>query len=61
VGDVVSCYVELIKQGNTSMSIAVEVWAQPASGGGKYRVTEGTFVFVSITNEGKPRAILQNK
>ncbi|HHF7345808.1 TPA: acyl-CoA thioesterase [Legionella feeleii] len=58
VGDVVSCHVELIKQGTTSLTIAVEVWAEPAWGSGKYRVTEGTFVFVAIDDEGKPRQVL---
>ena len=31
VGDVVSCHVDLIKQGNTSMTMGVEVWALPAT------------------------------
>jgi acyl-CoA thioesterase YciA len=57
VGDVVSCYVQLIKQGNTSLTIAVEVWAEPATSKGAYRVTEGTFVFVAINEEGKPRQV----
>lgn len=57
VGDIVSCHVELIKCGKTSMTIAVEVWAEPATSNGKYRVTEGTFVFVAIDEEGKPRQV----
>ena len=57
VGDVVSCHVELIKSGKTSMTIAVEVWAEPATSRGKYRVTEGTFVFVAIDEKGTPRLV----
>lgn len=57
VGDVVSCYAELIKQGNSSLTIAVEVWAEPATRVGKFRVTEGTFVFVAIDEHGKPRQV----
>ncbi|KTD46669.1 hydrolase [Legionella rubrilucens] len=57
VGDVVSCHVELIKRGTTSMTIAVEVWAEPAAGSGRYQVTEGTFVFVAIDEEGKSRKV----
>jgi len=57
VGDVVSCHVELIKQGNTSLTIAVEVWAEPAISLGQYCVTEGTFVFVAIDEHGKPRKV----
>ena len=57
VGDVVSCHVELIKKGETSLTIAVEVWAEPATTPGSYRVTEGIFVFVAIDDNGKPRQV----
>lgn len=57
VGDVVSCHVELIKQGNTSMTIGVEVWALPATQSDRYQVTAGLFVFVAIDDEGKPRQV----
>jgi len=60
VGDVVSCHVEQIKQGRTSMTIAVEVWAMRTETGEQYQVTEGTFVFVAIDAEGKPRQIAGN-
>ncbi|STX52819.1 acyl-CoA thioesterase YciA [Legionella busanensis] len=57
VGDIVSCYAELVKLGKSSMTIDVEVWAEPATGFGKFRVTEGTFVFVAIDEHGKPREV----
>ncbi|WP_028389465.1 acyl-CoA thioester hydrolase YciA [Legionella fairfieldensis] len=57
VGDVISCHVDLVKRGKTSMTIAVEVWAEPSTSGNKYRVTEGTFVFVAIDEYGKPRQV----
>jgi len=57
VGDVVSCHVELIKQGNTSMTIGVEVWALPATLSERYQVTEGVFVFVAIDDNGRPRQV----
>lgn len=60
VGDVVSCHVELKKLGNTSMTIAVEAWAEILATGEKYCVTEGTFVFVAINDNGKPRPIPQS-
>lgn len=59
VGDVVSCHVELIKSGKTSMTIAVEVWAEASTCGDKYRVTEGTFIFVAIDDQGKPRQVYE--
>ena len=57
VGDLVSCYVTLIKQGNTSMTINVEVWAHPTTQCDTYKVTEGVFVFVAIDEDGKPRKV----
>lgn len=57
VGDVVSCHVTLLKQGSTSMTIGVEVWAVPATQNDKYLVTEGVFVFVAIDEHGKPRQV----
>lgn len=57
VGDVVSCYVHLVKSGRTSMTFEVEVWSDSLYGGEPYRVTEGTFVFVAIDEDGKPRTL----
>ena len=58
IGDLVSCYVQLIKQGNTSMTMSVEVWALPATQSEPYLVTEGVFVFVAIDTNGKPRQVI---
>lgn len=60
VGDLVSCYVSLIKQGTTSMTINVAVWVQPATQQGIYQVTEGVFVFVALDEQGKPRQVLKS-
>lgn len=57
VGDVISCYVALSKQGTTSMTLAVEVWAMPGDQLEQYQVTEGVFVCVAIDKQGKPRAV----
>jgi acyl-CoA thioesterase YciA len=57
VGDVISCHVDLVKQGSSSMTISVEVWAVPATQMGKYLVTEGVFVFVAVDADGKPRRV----
>ena len=58
VGDIVQCHVRLVKKGRSSMTIAVEAWVQKAVGGEPYRVTQGTFVFVAIDEQGNSRAIL---
>lgn len=57
VGDLISCYVDLVKQGNTSMTIGVEVWALPATQTERYQVTSGIFVFVAIDDLGNPRQV----
>lgn len=57
VGDVVSCHVDLIKKGSSSITIKVEVWAVPTTQTEKYQVTEGIFVFVAIDDRGKPRQV----
>lgn len=57
VGNIVSCHVDLVKLGRTSMTIAVEVWSETPATGEKYRVTEGTFIFVAIDDQGQPRQV----
>lgn len=57
VGDIISCYADLIKVGNTSMTIAVEVWVMPIDHHEHYQVTEGIFVSVAIDEHGKPRQV----
>lgn len=61
VGNLVSCHVELIKIGVTSMTLGVEVWCDELSSGSSYLVTKGTFVFVAIDDEGKPRPVVKHK
>lgn len=57
VGDVVCCYAELQKVGNTSMHIHMEVWTIPQNSTARQKVAEGIFVFVAIDNKGKPRPV----
>lgn len=57
VGDLVSCYVDLIKLGTTSMTISVQVWSERLADMQKLQVTEGVFIFVAIDDQGKPRAV----
>ena len=57
VGDVVSCYAKLIKVGNTSLTVNVEVWTMPTDQHEQYQVTEGIFVSVAIDEHGQPRQV----
>lgn len=58
MGATVSCYCRIVKQGRSSVHLGVEVWTwhQLTSHDG-VKVAEGTFVFVAIDDEGKPRPI----
>jgi acyl-CoA thioesterase YciA len=58
VGDIVTCYVTLNKTGRTSMTLGVEVWVEDVVQNKQYRVTKGTFVFVAVDKQGKPRSVM---
>ncbi len=60
VGDVVCCYGECKRIGNTSLSVAMEVWVKPVGNDGigeRYKVSEATFNYVAIDANGRPRPI----
>jgi len=59
VGDLVSCYAEVVKVGNTSVSVKVDVYAQRIKGEKveTVHVTEAVLVYVAINEKGLPRAI----
>jgi len=60
VGDLVSIYGEVSKVGRTSITIALETVVQRRLDPTPIQVTHGTFVFVAIDDEGKPRAVPAN-
>ena len=57
VGDLVSCYVELIKKGTTSMTMQIEVWVEKFDTQEIHQVAEGTFIYVAIDEKGKKRIL----
>ena len=57
VGDLVSCYAEIVKIGRTSITVRVDTWIDRTRSGESYKVTEGTFVYVAIDDEGRPRLV----
>jgi acyl-CoA thioesterase YciA len=57
VGDLVSCYAGIQKVGRTSITVRVETWIDRNRSGDAYKVTEGTFVYVAIDDQGRPRAV----
>ena len=57
VGDVLSVYTEIEAVGRTSMKIHVEAWARRFRTTIHEKVTDATFTFVAIDEEGRPRPV----
>lgn len=58
VGDVLSVYTDLTRVGNTSLTLHIEAWAQRfRTRDVMEKVTEATFTFVAIDDNGKPRVV----
>lgn len=57
VGDEVSCYAEVVKVGRTSLTVQVDVWTRSNRIGVARPVAEGTFIFVAVDADKKPRLI----
>jgi len=57
VGDELSVYVELIKQGRTSLKLKAEAIARERDGKNEKLVAEGEFTFVALDANDKPREI----
>jgi len=57
VGDTVTCYGSILKTGNSSISINLRVTAQGLESKRPQDVTNGTFIYVAIDLDGKPRQL----
>jgi acyl-CoA thioesterase YciA len=57
VGDVLCVYTSVASVGRTSMKIQVEAWARRFQTQQREKVTEATFTFVAIDDEGQPRPV----
>ncbi len=58
VGDIISCYTEIIKTGNTSITIKVEVFSQRnPSNIETVKVTEAELTYVALDENRKPRQL----
>ncbi len=57
VGDLVSVYGEVTRIGRTSITVRMETVVQRRLDPTPIRVTEGTFVYVAIDDNGQPRPV----
>ena len=60
MGDLVTCFVNHVKTGNTSMTFEIEAWKNMHLPEKSSRVTSSTFIFVAIDKNNMPR-IINNK
>jgi len=54
VGDDVSLFCRLEREGHTSVTVQIEVWARVRVEGTAQKVTEGVFTYVAVGEDGKP-------
>ncbi|NCP13226.1 MAG: acyl-CoA thioesterase [Sphingomonadales bacterium] len=59
VGDELSVYADVIATGTTSLTIAAEAIARERNGEATTKVAQGTFKFVLIGDDNRPRAVAQ--
>lgn len=57
VGDIVSFYASIERVGRTSIRVRVEAWARRGRTEGEDKVTAGSFTYVAIDADRKPRPI----
>ena len=58
VGDEVSCFAEIDHVGEHSVAVRIETWARTrGAGGDAEKVTQGTYTYVALGEDGKPRQI----
>ena len=59
VGDLVSCYASVARIGRTSITVHIETLVRRARHEDALRVTEGTFTYVALDENGKPRPVAE--
>ncbi|MFW2056522.1 acyl-CoA thioesterase [Acinetobacter haemolyticus] len=59
VGNVISCYTKILKVGNTSVQVQIEVWNSHDDSREPVRITEGVFTFVAVDIKGNKRVIAE--
>jgi acyl-CoA thioesterase YciA len=56
LGDEVNIYARIERTGTTSIRIKIDVWVRRLHGEA-YKVTEGVFTYVAISDDGRPRPL----
>jgi acyl-CoA thioesterase YciA len=59
VGDVISCFADIVKVGTSSITVRIEVFAERGRNRQCVKVTEAVIVYVALTADGLPRPLVQ--
>ncbi len=55
IGDTLCCYVSLVRQGKTSITVRVEAWVnREYESDGSMKVTEGLYTYVKVDEKRRP-------
>jgi|TARA_R110002096_G_scaffold392842_1_gene587834 acyl-CoA thioesterase YciA len=57
VGDILGIYTEVDRVGRTSIDVHIEAWVRRDRIGLREKVTEATFKFVAVDDEGRPKPV----
>jgi acyl-CoA thioesterase YciA len=57
VGDEVTCFCNIERIGNTSITVKIESWVRRGIGFETIKVTEGVFTYVHVGADGRPQPI----
>jgi len=57
VGDEVTCFCDVEKIGNTSITVKIESWVRRRLDTTAIKVTEGVFTYVRVGSDGRPKPI----
>lgn len=57
VGDVVSCYADVVRVGRSSIQMKIQTWVMRRGSRARIKVTDGLFTYVAIDERGRPRPV----
>jgi len=59
IGDLISCYAEVSRVGNTSLTVNVKVYAERSRLESPIKVTQAVLTYVAVDDQRKPRPVVQ--
>jgi len=60
IGDLISCYAEVSRVGNTSLTVDVKVYAERSRLESPIKVTQAVLTYVAVDDQRKPRPVTKD-